>query len=147
MSVDPGARAGELFASGCNCAQAVLLAVLPELQGGPGLDRETALRIATGFGGGMGRLQLTCGVLTGSIMLLGLKHGMSDPADGQAKSLCAERVRELVAGFEARHGSSECRALLGFDLSAPANMGRAHGICRPFVEEGARAAAAMVRGA
>ena len=73
--------AADLFSSGYNCAQAVFAAVAPEL----GLDRVAALRVATGFGGGMGRLQRSCGAVTGSVMLLGLRYGMRDGADQEAK--------------------------------------------------------------
>jgi C_GCAxxG_C_C family probable redox protein len=139
---DHGAQAAELFSAGCNCAQAVLAAVAPEL----GVDQATALRLASGFGGGMGRLQKTCGVVTGSIMLLGLRYGMREASDQEAKKLCAEKVRELVAGFEARHGASDCRTLLGFDLRTPEGVARAHDVCGTYVEDGARVVAKMVRG-
>lgn len=137
---DHAKRATELFGSGCNCAQAVLAAMAPEL----GVDLETALRMASGFGGGMGRLQKTCGVVTGSIMLLGLRYGMRRASDQEAKGLCAAKVRELVAGFEVRHGSSDCRTLLGFDLRTPEDLARTHEICGKYVEEGARAVSRMI---
>ena len=49
-------RARELFLEGCNCAQAVFLAFAEEK-----LDRETALKIASGFGGGMAGMRDVCG--------------------------------------------------------------------------------------
>jgi C_GCAxxG_C_C family probable redox protein len=132
--------AAQLFSSGCNCAQSVFAALAPEL----GMDRESALAVALGFGGGMGRLQRTCGAVTGAIMLLGLRYGADGGAD--AKKRCYEKVRELVAGFEARHGSSECRTLLGFDLGTPEGVARAHESCGPLVEEAIRTVGPMVVG-
>jgi C_GCAxxG_C_C family probable redox protein len=119
----------ELFSSGYNCAQAVFGAVSAEL----GVDQRTALSIGTGFGGGMARLQKTCGAVTGAIMLLGLRHGMGDGADQEAKKRCYDEVRKLVERFEARHGSTECRALLGADLGTPEGVARAHEVCDAFV--------------
>jgi C_GCAxxG_C_C family probable redox protein len=130
--------AAELFSSGCNCAQSVFAALSPEL----GMDRETALAVALGFGGGMGRLQRTCGAVTGAIMLLGLRYGAG--GGGEAKKRCYERVRELVAEFEARQGSSDCRTLLGFDLGSPEGVARAHASCGRFVEEAVRLVTPMV---
>ncbi len=40
------------FKEGFSCSQAILTAYGPTV----GLDRETALKVASGFGGGMGRL-------------------------------------------------------------------------------------------
>jgi C_GCAxxG_C_C family probable redox protein len=98
-----------------NCAQAVLSAYAPEL----GLDCDKALRIATGFGGGMGRLAVTCGAVTGSFMALGLKYGMVDAANQAAKEKTYALVQEFAWKFKARCGALDCRDLLGCDLSAP----------------------------
>ena len=62
------------FGKGFNCSQAVLSVYAEEF----GLCRETALKIACGFGGGMGRMALTCGVVTGAFMVIGLKYGNVD---------------------------------------------------------------------
>ncbi len=56
------------FAEGYNCSQAVLSAYAEQL----GVDGETALKIAAGFGGGLGRMAETCGAVTGAFMVLGL---------------------------------------------------------------------------
>ena len=57
-----GELARQNFESGCNCCQAVLLAFAPEC----GLDRETALRLASSFGGGFGRMRELCGAVSGA---------------------------------------------------------------------------------
>jgi C_GCAxxG_C_C family probable redox protein len=104
------------FDKGFACSQAVFSAYAEEL----GLDQETALKIAGTFGGGMGRKAETCGAVTGALMALGLKYGATDAADKEAKEKAYALAREFVDRFEARHGSSVCRELLGWDISTPA---------------------------
>jgi C_GCAxxG_C_C family probable redox protein len=101
-----------------NCSQSVLLAYAPEL----GLERDLALRVATGFGGGMGRLAATCGAVTGAFMVLGLKYGMVDAANQDAKEKTYALVQEFARQFKARCGALDCRDLLGCDLSAPGGL-------------------------
>lgn len=103
------------FREGFNCAQAVLAAFAPEL----GLEREVALRVAGAFGGGMGRMGQTCGAVSGALMVLGLKHGQASAADRPAKEHTYALVREFCAQFEARHGSTLCRELLGYHIGTP----------------------------
>jgi C_GCAxxG_C_C family probable redox protein len=106
------------FKSGFNCSQAVLSAFAAEL----GLDREAGLRVAAAFGGGMGRMGGTCGAVTGALMALGLKYGQTVPEDKEAKERTYALAREFVARFQARHGSTICRELLGYDVSTPEGM-------------------------
>jgi C_GCAxxG_C_C family probable redox protein len=106
------------------------------------MEREAALAVALGFGGGMARMQRTCGAVTGAIMLIGLRYGTDGGPD--AKKRCYEKVRELVGRFEERHGSSECRALLGLDLGTPEGVARAHESCGRFVEDAVRDVAPTV---
>lgn len=109
------------FREGCSCSQAILAAYAdPSV-----LDRETALRVASGFGGGLARLGRTCGAVTGGIMALGLRHGAGTAGNEEAKVRLYETVHRFVAEFEARHGSSECRTLLGVDLGSAEGMSRA----------------------
>lgn len=106
-------EAARCFAQGASCSQAVLTAFCEEL----GLPRPVAFKVAAGFGGGMGRLGQTCGAVTGAIMVVGLRQGASGPADRATKERTYAQVRELVARFQARHGSVLCRELLGIDIS------------------------------
>jgi len=101
--------AAERFVSGYNCAQSVLWAFSGELR----LDPETALKIATGLGAGMGRRQETCGAVTGGIMALGLKYGRGEGQDRTATEETYAKTRDLMRRFEAKHGTSNCRQLLG----------------------------------
>lgn len=108
------------FAEGFNCSQAVLSAYVERF----GLGDETALKIAAGFGGGMGRMAETCGAATGAFMVLGLEHGQASP-EPKAKEAVYARIREFADRFKARHGSLGCRELLGCDISTDEGVQRA----------------------
>ena len=103
-------RARDLFFEGCNCAQAVFLAFAEEK-----LDRETALKIASGFGGGMAGMRDVCGAVSGMFMAYGLLRGSADPNDRAAKTAAYQTLRQLAGEFEAQNGSLICRQLLGLD--------------------------------
>jgi len=101
-----------------NCAQAVFSAYAEEL----GLERDLAFKVATGFGGGMGRLAATCGAVTGAFMALGLKYGMTDAANQADKEKSYAAVQAFAQQFKARFGALDCRDLLGADLSTPEGL-------------------------
>ena len=108
-------KAGEAvacFKGGFNCAQAVFSTYCGEF----GVDMESALRISCGFGGGMGRLQETCGAVSGAYMLIGLKYGQTAENDKAAKEKTYALVREFAGRFEERNGTTNCRGILGVDL-------------------------------
>lgn len=111
----------QCFSSGFNCAQAVFSTYSSEL----GLDPELALRIAGGFGGGMGHIGETCGAVTGAFMLIGLKHGKVSFDDNAAKERTYALVQEYTRKFIAMHGSVKCKELLGYDISVPEEMNEA----------------------
>jgi C_GCAxxG_C_C family probable redox protein len=102
------------FARGFSCSQAVLSAYAGQF----GLDDQTALKIAAGFGGGMGLMAETCGAVTGAFMVLGLRYGGTSP-DREAKEVTFAQIGEFVDRFKARHGSLKCRDLLGCDIGTP----------------------------
>ncbi len=108
-------RALSCFEEGFSCSQAMLSTYGPEL----GLDRETALRVATAFGGGMGRMGATCGAVTGAFMVIGLKYGRTRVEDEETKEKAYSLVREFADRFESRNGSIVCRELLGYDIGTP----------------------------
>lgn len=106
--------ATERFLSGYNCAQSVLFAYGPDL----GLDADTALKISTGFGGGIARQGEVCGAITGGVMVLGLKYGRGIQQDRTATDNTCQKTIELMSQFKKRHGSCQCRELLnGCDLT------------------------------
>ena len=83
-----GEKAGALFLEGYNCAQSVVLAFADEM----GIPKETAARIASSFGGGLGRLREVCGCVSGMAIVAGELLGYSGPETGEAKGrpLCAD---------------------------------------------------------
>ena len=107
------AAAVSCFKQGCSCSQAILSTYGPL----SGLDQETALRLAAGFGGGMGRMGETCGAVTAAFMVLGLQSEGLSAESPKAREKTYERVREFARRFEARNGSIVCRDLLGCDIS------------------------------
>ena len=104
-------NAGELFEEGYNCAQAVLLAHCEKLR----MDKQTALKLAAPFGGGMGRLREVCGAVSGMFMTLGLKEGYTDAKDSESKKALYEKVQTLAKKFEEEYGSIICRELLNLE--------------------------------
>lgn len=110
--MDRAERAVTLFKSGFNCAQAVLAAWAEPF----GLDEKTALKLAGGLGGGIGRRGGVCGALSGAILVLGLRYGTADAKDKAAKYDLYRKASDLSDAFKAHTGSIYCRDLLGFDL-------------------------------
>ena len=102
-------KAENLFLEGYNCSQAVLIA-FEDLHG---LDRETAAKLASSFGGGMARLREVCGSVSGMFMVAGLLYGYSDPKAKGEKADHYARIQKLAADFSAENGSIVCRELLG----------------------------------
>lgn len=106
------------FNEGFCCSQAVLSTHAPMFD----LDRNTALKIATSFCGGMGHMGETCGAVTGALMVIGLKHGRTEAEDEETKERAYDLVREFVKEFESRNGSTRCRDLLGIDIGTPEGL-------------------------
>jgi len=103
------------FNEGYSCSQAVLSTYSEEL----GLDRETALKVSGGFGGGMGRMGDTCGALTGVFMVIGLKYRGIEAGNNAAKIKTDELVKEAADRFKSKNGTIFCRELLDCDISTP----------------------------
>ncbi len=101
-----------LFEKNFNCCQAVLSVFSEELQ----CDKELALKIATGFGGGMRKAEV-CGAVTGAVMVLGLKYGYYKEDDIETKSKAYEITREFMDKFQEKNKTVVCKELLGRDLS------------------------------
>ncbi len=103
------AKAVENFMQGYGCAQSVV-AAFADLYG---LDETMAKRIAAGFGGGVGRMRMMCGAVSGIVMLVGLDCGQTEGADREGKSACYKVVQELLAKSKAENGSLICAEILG----------------------------------
>ncbi|MBO4249881.1 MAG: C_GCAxxG_C_C family protein [Paludibacteraceae bacterium] len=104
------ARAGELFKQGFNCSQAVF-AACADLYGIT--DESLALRLAASFGGGTGRMRMTCGAANGMFMLAGLHNGSATPHDNEGKMQNYAFVQQLAGEFKNTYGSLVCAELLG----------------------------------
>lgn len=109
-----GEKAVKLHLDGYNCAQAVLLTLYEHMN--PQEKNPVIPKIATGFGGGMGRCGNVCGALTGAIMAVGLKYGANE-IDPQKKADTYQKTAALFKQFEQQHGSVMCSDLTGCDLS------------------------------
>ena len=112
-----GQIAEQLFREGCNCSQAVLLAFSDVT----GLERDTAARLASSFGGGLGRMREVCGAVSGAAMVLGLVKGYADPTDADAKKAHYHLVQEYARRFRELNGSIICRELLSGVRTKPGN--------------------------
>ena len=106
---DPSEEAKNNFLAGMNCAQSVLCAFADRC----GLDRETAIRLASGFGGGIARQREVCGAITGMCMAADLIRGPGEGSDKAAKDEHYAFIRGLCDEFRNETGSIICRELLG----------------------------------
>ena len=97
------------FREGYNCAQSVFYVFCDDL----GFDKNNALKLACGFGAGMGRKEEVCGAVTGGIIVLGARHGRGEKDDRAATERTYAKGRELMEQFTWRHGTFICRKLLG----------------------------------
>lgn len=100
------------FKKGYNCSQSIILAfedILP-------LDKSTLSKMASSFGGGMGRLREVCGSVSGMFMIAGLLYGYDSPETGEVKAEHYARIQELAHKFEEKHGSIVCREMLGLSV-------------------------------
>jgi C_GCAxxG_C_C family probable redox protein len=131
------------FAASCmanqttNCAQSVINAFVAEL----GVDRATALKLALGFGGGMGHTGGTCGAVTAAYMVLGLKEAFDINNPKAQRDAVYAKVQEFNKRFIKVNGSTNCTALIGYDMSTPQGMaavkekGLSAKLCPKFVAD------------
>ena len=101
-------RAAELFLSGAGCSQAVFCAFC-DLHG---IDTDTAARLTSSMGGGIGRQREVCGALSGAVLAAGLLYGFGLDHTGAEKTAHYARVREISSLFREELGSIVCREIL-----------------------------------
>ena len=109
-------RARELFHQGYNCSQSVF-AACADLFGIE--DQDLALRLSASFGGGIGRMRLTCGAASGMFLLEGLRSGSSAPHDAEGKKANYARVQALAQAFMEENGALSCAELSGLTNNGP----------------------------
>jgi C_GCAxxG_C_C family probable redox protein len=127
----------EKFLGGYNCAQSVFYAFCDDLQ----FDKNTALKIASGFGAGMGLKGEVCGAVSGGIIVLGTKYGRGEKDEDTATYLTYAKTRELMDQFAHKFGTFICRRLLNdCDLTTATGQKRffendlLNKSCRPCVQ-------------
>ena len=121
---------------GFTCSQAILSAYCEEF----GLDKNIALKLACGLGAGMGKLQETCGAVSGAYLVISLKHGQLLKEDKPAKEKTYDLVREFARLFEERNKTTSCRELLGIDLMSSSRetiRERVKVVCPKLVQDAA----------
>lgn len=114
--MDHATRAAELFLQGYNCAQAVAVAFSDVT----GLDQVLSAKLASSFGGGMGRLREVCGAVSGMLMVAGILYGYEEPEEGEVKKAHYTLVQTLAGKFREEAGSIICREILKNPPTDPA---------------------------
>lgn len=102
-------RAVDNFMQGYGCCQSVV-AAFADLYG---ISDDLAKRIGAGFGGGVGRLRMMCGAVSGIVILVGLDCGQTEGSDREGKSACYKVVQQLLARSTEQNGSLICAEILG----------------------------------
>ena len=107
--------AAKLFYDGYNCAQALTVA----FRDVTGLEESFSAKMASSFGGGMGRMREVCGAVSGMLLVLGLMYGYDTPGDDVSKKAQYALVQELAGKFREEVGSIVCREILKNPPSDP----------------------------
>jgi len=138
-------QAQALFEGPNNCAQAVFAPFADHF----GLSSETALKIATPFGGGMGHAGSICGAVSGGLMAIGLARGTA-VGDKAHKDACYSLAADFQARFKEKHGDLTCPVLLGLDIRDPAQLAAVReqnlfqSRCTPFVLDAVKITAVLL---
>ena len=115
MTLTRADDAEALFTEGFSCSQAVCAAFAEDF----GIDRDAALRLSCGLGGGMAHTGNTCGAVTGVLMVIGMKYGRTAVDDLAAKEKTYAVANEFLTEFLRRNHSLNCTDLIGHNLSDP----------------------------
>ena len=106
-------KALNYYANGYNCAQSVVASFTDLLN----IEEEVALRMSSGFGGGMGRMQETCGAVTGAFMVISFMRGKYKVGDEEAKEITNNLIQEFSKKFAEQNGTINCKSLISYDLN------------------------------
>ena len=103
------------FRQGLNCSECVLRSFMDRHE--TGLPDEV-ITLASGFGGGMGHTQNTCGAITGAVLALGAVKGRKNPFALETPGERATELRtvyepfaEMIHEIEAQYGTLICKEL------------------------------------
>ncbi|HEY5959915.1 MAG TPA: C-GCAxxG-C-C family protein [Polyangiaceae bacterium] len=138
-------KAVDLFMQGYNCAQATAAAFADDF----GVETPLALRSMAGFGGGLGGLRETCGVVSAMAYVAGLHAGEYAPKDRVSKKVMYDLVKAMTRDFSERHGTISCRELLEragcFPKADPSDRNKEYYATRPCARIVASAAEIISR--
>jgi len=129
-------HASACWASQLNCAESVLRGIC-FAQGIELADQ--ARRMATPFGGGIGRSEDACGALIGGVLAIGVALGRTAPEEDRLKSY--EAAGKLFQAFQTRFGSTCCKVLNRSDFKTPEHRTR----CGKYVSEATKLAIHILR--
>ena len=143
MSIQVSQRSRELFDNGYYCAESVLLAIAE----GNGIESDLIPKIATGFCSGVARTSGVCGAVNGAVMGISLTTGRS--SRDETIDRCYALTQQFIEQFKERHGSTNCRQLIGCDLDSEEGRrnfaaNRLIQRCQRYVEDAAGMAFALV---
>ena len=140
-------KAVERFKGGLKCSQAIVATYCSAL----GLEEEIGVKVAAAFGGGMGHTGKTCGAITGAMMVIGLHCSKEGCSTAQAKARSYTLASELMKTFQTRHVYTNCKDLVGQDLSTDEGMRTAREddlfgtLCAAFVYSAAKILEEMLK--
>lgn len=120
--MDRSEKALNYYANGHNCAQSVVASFTDLLD----IEEEVALRMSSGFGGGMGRLQETCGAVTGAFMVISFMRGKYKVDDDEAQEITNNLIQEFSNRFVENNGTINCKALINYNLQTEQGRKQAH---------------------
>ncbi len=100
---------------GFNCAQSVFMSFSEEM----GISQETAAKITSGLGGGMGRMGEACGAFNGGAMALGMIYGSAESQDEEEKTRIYSIIGEFALEFERKNGGLRCNDIIGYNMRVP----------------------------
>lgn len=110
-------RAKEYFLQGYACSQAVALAFADIV----GMDEGTIAKVTLPFGGGLGRLRLTCGAVSGMAFVIGAAFASAENTPENKKKVY-EITQNLCLNFKEAHSSLICGELLA-GMQVPVQVG------------------------
>jgi len=140
-------QAQKFFRDGFSCSQAVFTPYAVGL----GIPKKKALKLSQVLGGGMSHMGLTCGAVTGALLVLSLHFGRSRAKDKAAKELTYELANEFCRRFSDKHGSINCTELIGCSLKTEHGLALANekGLfekyCRGYVGDACRLLEGIIR--
>lgn len=138
----------DYFNSGFNCAESVLLGIAKVKK----IKNKCIPKIASGFGGGLGRHGEVCGAITGAVMAIGLKYGRSEKEgkNKEAKENIYKIVDSFLKSFEKEFKNTRCIDLIGCDMLTPEGLQKIKdenihiNICTKLVKFAAREAIKLI---